>query len=100
MTLREMCDSIGIDDNPFECAFCIAALLRSSLQREPSTFEGECATLVEVTKLIGRVDQPETIRRWLGMLKAIPDMEVPDSTWLSIVNADLEDDENEEQTTT
>ncbi len=94
MTLREMCDSIGIDDNPLECAFCIAALLRSSLQGKLSTFEGECATLVQVTKRIGRVDEPETIHKWLGMLDTIPDTEVPDELWLSIVNADPED-ENE-----
>lgn len=91
MTLREMCDTIGIDDNPFECAFCIAALLRTCHQGEPSTFEGECATLLQVTEHIGRVDEPETIRKWLATLKKIPDMEVPDSVWLSITEADKDE---------
>ena len=95
MTLREMCDSIGIDDEPFECAFVIAGLLRTILQREPSTFEGECATLVEVTKLIGHVDEPETIHKWLAMLGPIPDQEVPDSLWQSMAEADQEDDYEE-----
>lgn len=92
MTLREMVESIGIDEEPFECAFCIASLLRTVIQREPSTFEGECATLVQVTEKIGRVDEPATIRRWLQLLGRVPDLEVPDSVWMSIVDADQDEE--------
>ena len=88
MTLREMVDEIGIDECPLECAFVIAALLRTTLQREPSTFDGECASLVMATKVYGKVNEPESIRKWLASLGKIPDLDVPDSIWLSMATAD------------
>lgn len=91
MTLREMLEVIGIDEEPLQCAFIIAALLRTVVQREASTFEGECAGLVEVSKLVGEMNRPESVRKLLDGLGGIPDMEVPDSLWLQIATADAEE---------
>jgi hypothetical protein len=90
MTLREMIDSIGIDEEPLECSFVMVAFMRTVLQGEPSTFEGDCASLIKTAELVGRPNQPETVRKVLSHLGPIPDMEVPDSIWLSIANADAE----------
>ena len=87
-TLREMCEIVGIDDNPMECAFVIAALLRTTLQKEPSTFDGECASIVAACETYGLMDKPESIRKWLDALGKVADFDVPDRVWLSIAEAD------------
>lgn len=88
MTLREACDGIGIDEDPIGCAFVIAAMLRTSVQREPSTFEGECASINKLHELTGlRMDRPDDVRAWLNDLGTVPDIEVPDSLWLSLADA-------------
>ncbi len=87
MTLREMVDSIGIDAEPLECAFCIAAFVRTVAQGEASTFEGECATLVAATEKIGRVDEPDNVRKLLEMFSNVADMEVPDSFWVDMATS-------------
>lgn len=91
MTLREMVESIGIDEDPMGCAFVIAAYLRTADQREPSTFEGECATLVRATEAYGRMDDPAAVRRFLEAFSGVADIPVPDAFWLSIADADPEE---------
>ena len=93
MTLREIVEEIGIDDFPDQCAFVIASTMRTSVQGEPSTFEGECASLCKLRELTGwRVDSPEDIRSRLADLGRFADHDFPDEFWIAIANADQEDD--------
>ncbi len=82
-----MCDSIGTDEAPFECAFVIAGFLRTLEQGESSTLDGDCETLCAVCEQYGRPDDPAAIDRWLAALGELPDREVPDSLWLSMVES-------------
>jgi hypothetical protein len=92
VTLRETLENvIGIDDDPLGCAFAIAALLRSAVQGEPSTFEGECASLVKASEHYD-LTNGDGIRKWLGDLGWLPDIDVPDPFWLSIVEADQDEE--------
>lgn len=93
MTLREMLDFVGIDENPLQCAFVIAGLLRTSIQREVSTFEGECATLLLATEHYGKISNPENLRRWIDDLGQVMDIDVPDSLWFAISEADKDEQE-------
>lgn len=95
MTLREACEEIGIDDDPLGCAFAIAAFMRTAIQGEPSTYEGECASLVKASEHF-ELNTGDGIRNWLNDLGKIPDIEMPDSFWLSIATADADEDEDEE----
>lgn len=84
MTLREAVNEIGINEEPMECAFLIIGFLRAARTGVVGTFEDDCAGLLVVTGEIGRVDGPDTVKKWLDMLGRIPDMEVPDSVWLQL----------------
>jgi len=90
MTLREAVALIGIDENPLGCGFAIAALLRTAVHGEPSTFEDECASLVKASEHFD-LKTGDGIRKWLADLGRVPDIDVPDSFWLFIVNADSEE---------
>lgn len=91
-----MCESTGIDEAPFECAFVIASFLRTVDQGEPSTLDGDCATLCAVCDSHGRPDDPDAVRRWLLALGDLPDREVPDELWLSMIEAHDADRRREE----
>lgn len=98
MTLREVVNDVGIDEDPFACAFLIAGFLRSVVQGEPSTFEGECASLNKLHELTGWwADSPDDIRKWLADLGAIPDIDVPDAFWDAMAAAGEADEQNENQ---
>jgi hypothetical protein len=93
MTLREMVNEVGIDDDPLGCAFVIAGFLRTAAQKEPSTFEGECASINKLHQLTGRdVSKPETIRWWLDDCEPASSLEVPDWWWLEICKAQDRDE--------
>lgn len=98
MTLREVCtEIIGIDDEPMSCAFMIAAVLRTCGQGgSPSTFEGECASLVKAVELLGiNLTDPEDIRWWLDDIKAVSDFDMPRDFWERMVAAAEADESNE-----
>lgn len=87
MTLRDMCESVGIDSDPQGCAFVIAGTLRTAVQGEPSTFEGECASLVKASEFYD-VRTPAGIRKWLNALGAAADHDLPKEFWLWMAEAD------------
>lgn len=95
MTLREACEQIvGIDTDPLGCAFVIAGLLRTAVQGEPSTFEGECASIVKAQEVMGiSATSPADIRRWLDDLGRLADLDMSNEFWLNMVTADMEDEE-------
>ena len=95
MTLREICDMISIDKNPIECAFVIASSLRTILQGEPSTIEGECATILAAEEEYGSVTDPSSIRLWLDRLGPVSEANIPDRILRGIVEANQSDIEGE-----
>ena len=97
MTLRDVLGSNDeIDADPLGAAFMIAATLRSAAQGEPSTYEGECATLAKASEHFD-LKSGDGIRVWLTRLGVIPDMDLPDSFWLSMAAAADSDELNDEQ---
>ena len=93
MTLREAVEVAGIDDDPLSCGFVIAAFLRTVVQGEPSTYEGECASLIKASEYFD-LKTGDGIREWLADLGRLPDLDLTDSFWLSIVEADQDDKED------
>lgn len=99
MTLREVCaDAIGIDADPMGCAFLIAAVLRTGVQGEPSTFEGECASINKAAELLG-IDptSPASIRWWLDDIKALADLDMPNEFWAALVDSADADEANDQE---
>ena len=97
MTLREVLGTNDeIDADPLGCAFMIAATLRSALQGEPSTYEGECESLVKASEHYD-LKSGDGIRAWLDRLGVIPDMDLPDRFWLEMADASDADELNDEQ---
>lgn len=95
MTLREICeDVIGIDDDPLGCAFVIAGTLRTAVQGEPSTYEGECASLLKATELFP-INTPAGVRAWLADLGRLPDVDMPNSFWRRMTEAESADNDND-----
>ena len=88
-SLRQMCEFVGIDSNPLGCGFVITALLRSAAQGEPSTFEGELASLVKASDHFD-LKAGKGIREWLTDLGELADMPLPESYWAKIVSADMQ----------
>lgn len=86
MTLREACEHAGIDDDPLGCAFLVAGFLRSSLQGEPSTFEGECASL-RVASEHYDLTTGAGVRAWLADLGRVPDIDAPAAFWRRLADA-------------
>ena len=97
MTLR---DALGtkeeIDADPLGAAFVIAACLRTAYQGEPSTYEGECASLLVASKHFD-LKTGDGIRAWLADLGTLPDMELPNRFWLSICDSAEVDELNDEE---
>ena len=83
-TLREFVESIGPDAEPLECAFLIAMILRSAVQGEASTFEGECASICMAMRLGIDTKTGDGIRAWLADLGAFADFPLPDRLLLAI----------------
>lgn len=99
MTLREMCiDAIGIDADPLGCAFVIVAVMRTAAQGEPSTFEGECASINKAAELLG-IDptDPAAIRWWLDDLKALADLDLPNEFWAALADSSEADEANDRE---
>ena len=96
MTLREMVNEIGIKEEPLQCAFVIASLLRSTLQREISTFEGEYSSVLMASEVYGNQNTPEGVREWLRCLGKVPDIDVPNKVWAAIAYADKDEIEEGE----
>lgn len=87
MTLRELCDVVGIDDDPLGCGFAIVAVLRSAVQGEPSTYEGECASLLKASELFD-VNDPQGIRLWLDALGEFTTINLPEKWLLNVFRDD------------
>lgn len=93
-TLRELCNIVGIEEDPLGCAFAIACVMRSAMQGEPSTYEGECASLVKASEFF-KVNTPDGIRKWLDDLGALAELDLPEPWLLKIFQADLEESDGE-----
>ena len=87
MTIREMCEAVGIDRDPLGCGFVIASALRTAVQGEASTFEGECASLIKASDHFD-VNTAAGIRAWLTDLGKAAEFDFPDSFWAAIARAD------------
>lgn len=89
MNLREAVDVVGIEADPLGCGFAIAAFIRTAVQREPSTYEGECATLrAAIDTLPYDVTTPAGIRAWLDDLGTVAELDMPRTWWLNLLTAD------------
>jgi hypothetical protein len=93
MSLRDVCESVGPDAEPMECAFLIAAFLRTAVQGEPSTFEGECASLVKASERYD-IDNGADIRRWLDNLGPAAELKMPTVWWAKMVESADADEQN------
>lgn len=93
MTLRELCDVVGIDSDPLGCCFVIAAVLRSAVQGEPSTFEGECASILKAHEHYDTWTGAG-VRAWLDGLGEAATLDLPDGFILSIMSADGEEEDS------
>jgi hypothetical protein len=93
MTLREL---VTKADNPLEASFMIAGFLRTAIQGEPSTYEGDCASIVKAMDTLPfDITTPEGIQSWLTDLGTVPDIDMPDSFWLSMAESAEADDTGE-----
>ena len=91
MTLREAVEKIGYDE-PLECAFIIAACMRSAVQGEPSTYEGDCASIRKAREHFD-TRTADGIRAWMDDLGQFADFDFPDSWWINVLEADANDEE-------
>ena len=97
MTLRDVLGSNDeIDADPLGAAFMIAGTLRSAYQGEPSTYEGECATILKASEHFD-LKSGDGIRAWLDRLGVLPDMELPDRFWLAMCEASDADELNDQE---
>lgn len=87
MTRREAVDHVNPDLYPGQAAFIIAGFLRTVVQGEPSTFEGECASLNAAAKHYD-LRSGDGIRAWPAALGGVPDIPAPTGFWLNMLDAD------------
>lgn len=88
-TLRELVEQFSSDDdpsNPFECAFLIAMVMRTAIQGEASTIEGECLSLIKAREHYD-LESMDGIRQWLDDLGECADTEVPELVLSQIASA-------------
>lgn len=95
MTLREAVDICDPDADPLGCAFLIAGFMRSALQGEPSTFEGDLASLVMAHEVGIDTTTGDGIRAWLADLGRVPDVDVPRRFWDEFTRAAEADEAND-----
>lgn len=93
-TLREAIELLDIDSNPIGSSMIIAGWLRSMDQGEPSTREGECASLNGVMDVYGRIDDPANVRKWIEDIGPALDKPMPDA-WVENLVAIWEQDSKE-----
>ena len=95
MTLREF---VSLADDPLEASFMIASFLRTVVQGEPSTYEGECATIRKAMEILPfDLTTMEGIQQWLDDLGRLSDINCPNEFWLSMCNSEDADEVNDNQ---
>lgn len=93
MTLRQAVDLVMQDGDWLEGAFVIAAFLRTAAQGEPSTYEGECASINKAIDILPfDVKSPEGIQLWLAHIGELADKDMPDKWWKQIAETADEED--------
>lgn len=76
-TLREMCQIIGIDEDPVSCALVVAGVLRTIEQQEAATLEGEASSVLVLQDQYGSTVNGDMVRKWLDRLGKVADMTIP-----------------------
>lgn len=96
MTIQELIKTIigdepMSDDLAMECFFAIAGALRTRVQGEASTFEGECAGIMAVMDKTGIRPDASGLKRFMEECPHILAIEIPDAVLRMMAEADDEE---------
>lgn len=93
MTLRELVEIVDIDADPEQAAVMLITVVRSSLQGEPSTVEGETASYLKAEEFYGTMSDPANVRKMLAGFEQIMDIEIPRSLLRKMLDSYERDEE-------
>ena len=91
MTIREIAN-LTLEDSQASLGdlsgslLTMLGILRSGLQGEPATFEGELVSALKWTDIYGKISA-DGIRRWLDDIGKLADMPIPDSVLKGYLDA-------------
>lgn len=96
MTIKELINVVIEDEEPTDllalgCFLAIAGALRSVEQGEPSTFDGECSSVLALMNQTNYQPTVEGLQKFMEECPAILSIEIPDQTLFDWANADEEE---------
>lgn len=93
-SLNDMLLLLDVDADPLEAAFLIAGFLRTAVQGEVSTFEGECASLLKAGEHFD-LKSGDGIRAWVADIGVLASHPIPAWWWAKIADAAGSDDDDD-----